>query len=106
MPSAPNDELEIYYVSDGDRSVAHFVDQLPPSMQQEAEALIRFVKDSRGQIDGGRLVDHGDGISELKGANVRIFYKFSSNNRLILLEALLASETRSLGKIRRKAELL
>ncbi len=98
--------LELFYVSDGDSSVQHFLDELPEHAQQEAEGLIRLLQEEGNAIQGGRLTSHEDGLFELSGQYVQIFYKLSSDNRLILLQGLPSDGIRDLQRIRRKAALI
>jgi mRNA-degrading endonuclease RelE of RelBE toxin-antitoxin system len=100
-------KLELYFIVEGDRSILLFISELPEQVQEEAEALIRLIQEKGVAILGGRLLTHENGLFELRGEHVRIFYKFSADNRLILLDGLLPDQgDEFLANIQRKAELV
>lgn len=103
----PSRKFELYFMTDGDKSILFFISGLPEQAQHEAEALIRLIQEEGNTILGGRLLTHENGLFELRGQYIRIFYKFSSDNRLILLDGLLPEQSGEfLDNIRRKAEML
>jgi mRNA-degrading endonuclease RelE of RelBE toxin-antitoxin system len=99
--------FELFVILEGDRSILFFISGLPENAQQEAEALIRLIQEKGNSIVGGRRVSHDDGLFELRGEYVRVFYKVSADDRIVLIDGLLPDQGEEhLDKIRRKAELL
>lgn len=99
--------FELLVLMEGDKSLLFFISGLPEVAQQEAEALIRLLQERGNSIVGGRLVNHDGGLFELRGEYVRLFYKVSTDNRLILIDGLLLNNGDDfLSNIRRKADSL
>ena|SRR2546421_3396374 len=101
----PPSGFELYVIMEGDRSILFFISGLPEDAQQEAEALIRLIQEKGNSIVGGRQVNHGDGLFELRGEYVRIFYIVLTDNRVLLIDGLLPDQGDDLTNIRRKAGL-
>ena len=54
----------------------------------EAAALIKLVKERGNTLREPRSKPLGDGLFELRGKSVRIFYTFRPNRRVVLLDVI------------------
>jgi hypothetical protein len=87
-----------------DGEALSFISKLPKQVQLEATALVRLISSS---TVSDRQIAHTNGLFELRGESVRIFYKFSSDNQPIIIDSLLNEQGEDyLNMIKRKAEMI
>ena len=99
--------LQAYVTEDGACPGRMFLEQLPEELQAEAEALTQLYLEEGEAISGGRLIEHGKDLIELRGEHVRIFFKTSTNRSLIFIDGFLTSQGEApLIDIHRKAEMI
>lgn len=106
MNKLPRWKLECYVNEDGTCPILIFISGLAEQAQAEAEALKTLLEKHGDEIEG-RCSSHGDGLFEIWGEYVRLFYKFTDNDRLILIDGALPEQgNRPLKEILRKANLI
>ena len=88
----PSWKLEHYVEEDGVSPILLFISGLSVGLQAEAEALKELLLKSEDWIEPNQLTDHRNGVFELSGEHVRIFCKFTSDGRVVLIDGLLKSQ--------------
>jgi hypothetical protein len=77
--------VQAYRTTSGHRPVRSFIDSLERRDQADALALVKLAEERGNQLREPQSKALGDGLYELRGKQVRIFYVFGPPRRTITL---------------------
>jgi hypothetical protein len=80
--------VEEYRTAGGRGLIRDFIEGLNARNKVEAIALIKLVEERGNALRSPHSKSLGDGLFELRGKEVRIFYLFQPNRRIVLLDGL------------------
>ena len=102
--------IEDYATPSGERPVRTFIAGLAGRDRVEAFALIRLLEERGNTLRPPHSKFLGDGLFELRGHQVRIFYVFRPGQRIILIDGVLKKQkkiaTAVLQRVRKRMRLL
>lgn len=78
--------VELYRTATGEVPVRAFVDGLEPRPRDEADALVRLLREQGNQLRRPHSALIAEGVFELRGHQVRIAYVFRPGRRAVLLD--------------------
>jgi hypothetical protein len=80
--------IEEYKTAGGRSLIRDFIEGLHERNKVEAVALIRLVEERGNTLRPPHSKSLGEGLYELRGKEVRIFYLFRPSRRIVLLDGL------------------
>ena len=86
--------VDDYTTASGDRPVRDFTQTLTDRDRVEAVALIRLLEEWGNTLRRPQSAALGEGLFELRGSQVRIFYLFRPGRRIALLDGMLKKQRR------------
>lgn len=86
--------IEEYKTAGGRSLIRDFIEGLNERNKVEAVALIRLVEERGNTLRPPHSKSLGEGLYELRGKEVRIFYLFRPNRRIVLLDGLVKKRQR------------
>ncbi|MBI4635080.1 MAG: type II toxin-antitoxin system RelE/ParE family toxin [Candidatus Rokubacteria bacterium] len=84
--------IETYQTAGGERPVAQFFDALTGRNQEEARALLAALREFGNQLRSPRSKPVREGVFELRGHQVRLFYTFLRGRRIVLLDGIIKKQ--------------
>lgn len=103
--------IEDFTTPGGEQPVRTFLSDLQEQDKAEAFALIKLLSERGNMLRLPHSRSLGEGLHELRGKQVRIFYVFRSQRRIVLLDGMLkkrkdipASVLKRLRRIQRKVK--
>ncbi len=86
MPQSVPWTIDIYETEQGERPVLAFLQGLEGRNKAESIALVQLLEDRGNTLRRPQSGALGDGLFELRGKEVRIFYVFLPNRVAVLLD--------------------
>jgi hypothetical protein len=86
MPPATRWTIDAYATEKGERPVQAFIAGLEGRNQSEAIALVKLLEEKGNALRRPHSGALGEGLFELRGKEVRIFYMFLPNRVAVLLD--------------------
>ncbi len=86
--------LEWYVTANGEHPLHTFLESLTGRNKEEAIALIELLEKWGNRLRPPRSRALGDGLFELRGHQVRIFYVFRPGRRVALLDGMIKKQDR------------
>lgn len=86
-------QLEEYATSRGELVIQSFLAELTPADREEALTLLNAVRTQGNTLRRPASGFLGDGLFELRGTQVRIFYCFRPGRRIVLLDGFVKKRT-------------
>jgi len=103
--------IDEYTTASGDSPIRTFLSELQERDRVEAFALIRLLAERGNTLRLPHSQPLGEGLHELRGKQVRIFYVFKPQKRVLLLNGILkkrkdipAAVLKRLRKLRREVD--
>ena len=94
----------------GDKLVWSFIGELHGRDRKEAIALVKLLEDKGNTLRRPRSGSLGEGLFELRGKQVRIFYVFEGTRKVVLLDGEIKKRNdipkKTLDRMRRYQKLL
>lgn len=94
--------VEWYVSAGGERPVRDFLSALEGRNLEEALALIELLQKWGNKLRPPRSEPLGDGLFELRGHQVRIFYIFRPGRRAVLLDGIVKKQDKIPGEVLRR----
>lgn len=85
MPTGPW-AIDVFRTEKGEAPARSFVEDLVGRDRDEAFALIKLLEEQGNGLRRPQSGVLGDGLFELRGRQIRIFYMFLSGRRILLLD--------------------
>jgi hypothetical protein len=92
MPQAPW-TIELYETEHGVKPARAFLEKLEGRNRAEAIALVKLLQELGNSLQRPRSGTLGEGLFELRGKEVRIFYLFLPNRVAVLLDGEIKKRT-------------
>jgi hypothetical protein len=81
--------LDEYVTEQGESSIRNFLSGLAAVDRVEAFALIQLARERGNTLRLPHSKAPGDGLHELRGKQVRVFYMFQPGRRIVLIDGML-----------------
>jgi hypothetical protein len=91
--------VDEYSDASGKSHIREFLSSLQGRDKVEAWALIKLLEERGNQMRSPKSEALGDGLFELRGHQVRIFYVFRPGRRIILLDGILKKQDKIPPKV-------
>ena len=91
--------IEEYVTARGENLVLGFVSRQSGKVKAEAIALLKLLKERGNLLGMPHSRSLGEGLFELRGSQVRIFYMFRPGRSITLLDGMIKKRDRIPGKV-------